>query len=71
MASIIGIFNGIDIKKGVTIENPNDISKIREAFRPIIDLDETGIIFNEGDFLIFNEDTGTVDFYPADKTQSS
>lgn len=71
LASIIGIFNGIDIKKGVTIENSWDISKIHEIFRPIINLNETGIIFKAGDFIIFNEDTGTVDFYPADKTQKS
>lgn len=71
LASIIGIFNGIDIKKGATVEKSSDISKIREAFRPIIDLNETGIVFQAGDFIIFNENTGTVDFYPADKTQKS
>lgn len=49
----------------------DDVKKIREAFLPIVDLDETSIEFKEGDFIKYNKETGMIDFYPADKNQKS
>lgn len=70
-SKMIGIFRWIDIEKWVTIQNESDVAKIREAFRPIIDIDETSLEFKKWDFIIYNKDTGTVDFFPADSTQKS
>lgn len=61
----------MDIEKGITIQSENDVKKVREAFRPIIDLDETAIEFRAGDFIVYNKETGTVDFFPKDTTQKS
>lgn len=71
MANMLASFQGIDIEKGVTLRTEGDVQKVREALRPIIDLDETGIIFKSGDFIRYNKNTGTVDFYPADKNNPS
>lgn len=70
-AKILGIFQGINIEKGVTIRNAGDVDKVREAFRPIINLDDTAIEFKKWDFIKYNKELGTVDFYPADSTQES
>lgn len=67
LTKITGFLNGVNIEKGVTVEKPEDIEKIKSAFRPIIDLNETAIEFKVGDFIIYNKALGTVDFYPADK----
>lgn len=71
MANMIASFNGIDIEKGVTLQTEGDVQKIKEALRPIINLDETSIEFKAGDFIQYNKKTGTVDFYPADKNNPS
>lgn len=63
--------NNIDIEKWVMITSDSDIDKVKEAFRPIIDLDETWVELKKWDFLIFNKALGTVDFYPADKNIKS
>ena len=70
-SKILGIFGGIDIEKGVTIEKIEDVQKVREAFRPIIDLNDTAIELKPGDFIQYNKDLGTVDFYPADSHEKS
>ena len=70
-SKILGIFGGIDIEKGVTIEKIEDVQKVREAFRPIIDLNDTAIELKPGDFIRYNKDLGTVDFYPADSHEKS
>lgn len=70
-SKILGIFDGIDIEKGVTIEKIEDVQKVREAFRPIIDLNDTAIELKPGDFIRYNKDLGTVDFYPADSHEKS
>lgn len=71
MANMLATFHGEDLETGITIHTAEDLQKAREIFRPIINLDETSIEFKEGDFIRYNAELGTVDFYPADKNQES
>lgn len=70
-AKITGFFNGVNIEKWVTITKNTDLDKIREAFRPIIDLNDTSIELKEWDFIIYNPEKWTVEFYPADEKQET
>ena len=56
-ANILGFFHGVDIEKGVTIRDASDVKKVREAFRPLINLDDTSLEWRAGDFIIYDKES--------------
>lgn len=67
LAKLTGALSGVDIEKGITVQKASDLNRVREAFRPIVDFDDSAVEINIGDFIVYDKQKGVVNIYPADE----
>lgn len=65
-ANVRALFYWVDIEKWVVINSEEDLKKVRDIFLPIIDLNHTWVEYKKWDFIVYNKEKWTIDFYPSD-----